>query len=493
MEIQHSIRRSGVAILGIAAIAAGALGLTASPALAVPGDGGTGSITVHKLEQGSAPIGANDGSVLDTTGATPLVAGFTACVVDGVDLSVAADWERLKDMTLTLDASGDPVLQEGGAPRTLSACVEQTTAAATGATEFAGLNADRAYVVYESVPAVNAVTNAQPTLITVPYPGNGTGAAWNYNPHIYPKNVIAGSGATKQGEIIGDKVSFDVTLPINPLGATETYNEVRINDQLSNFLQYTGGAVKLLNSGGTEVALVANTDYTLSTPSGAGGDEVVLTMLAPGLVKVNANIGGSIVLTIDADAIGTGTTANEAQLTINGKTTDPGTGPEVIDPEEFFAGAHIHKDARNKGAASNVPLAGAGFDVYAVDAATTVCPATPAAGDDLVIDNDVSAASGDTPDHVLAAGKYCVYEVQVPQGYKGLNGGVLFDVTGADSEVTVVNTQIGSDAGDLPDLPITGAAASMLLLVAGGALLAVGIVFFVMRRRAQEEEPTAVS
>lgn len=483
-------RRTVTALVGAAALVLGSTALLAGPAFADPGDGGDGTLTIHKLEQPEGGnLGPNDGSEIDVSSATPLVAGFTVCTIDDIDLTDAADWERLKGITLTLDGNGDPVATEGGTNLTLTCGTEQMTQASDGTTAFT-LPADKAYVVYESTVAENAIPAAAPFLVTVPYPGNGAAGqdTWNYAPHIYPKNTLAGGGATKDGEVVGDKVTFDIAVPIPQLGEGETYTELRVNDQLGSFLSYTSGSVTFEDASGSPVTLVAGTDYTLTPADGAGtgGDEVVLTFLTPGLAKLDANTGGTVRLQITADATGSGSTANEAQITINGTTTDPGTGPSVVDPEEFFSGAHILKEAKNKGAAANVPLAGATFDVYTAAEGLTDCPAEPDPVATKVIDAAESGADGKTPNQVLGEGKYCVYEVGVPAGYKPMSGGMLLEVTGEDASVTVVNTQIGADEGDLPTLPITGAMGNVLLVAGGAALLLVAGALIAARRKQQQ-------
>lgn len=477
-----------LALLGVATLAAASVVLIGGPALAAPGDAGSGTLTVHKLEQPDGAIGPNDGTEIDVSGATPLVAGFTVCGIDDLDLSDPAAWNRLANITINLDPGGNPVATENGTALALSCGTEQMTVLPTGATSFE-LDADAAYVVYESTKAANATTGAQPSLITVPYPGSGAAGqdVWNYSPHLYPKNVLAGSGATKDGSVIGDQVSFDIRVPVNPLGAGETYTELRINDQLADFLTYTGGAVTLTAADGSNVPLTAGTHYTLTAPGGTGGDEVILTMVGAGLELLDANIGGVLQLTIDADATGTGSTANEAQITVNGTSTDPGTGPQTPDPEEFFAGAHLVKLAQNKGATDTVPLAGAIFDVYTAAAAATECPATPDPDETRVLTGQVSGTNGLTPNRVLAVGTYCVYETDVPAGYKGLSGGMLFDVAGEDASVSVVNTQIGADEGDLPQLPLTGATGGILLGVGGAALLLITGLLLNARRKQRQE------
>lgn len=490
MTVTASNRARTIALLSTATLAAAAFTMIATPASAAPGEGGEGSITVFKLEQPDGDLGPNDGSILDTTGAKPVVAGFTTCTIDDIDLSAASDWDRLRNITITLDANGSPIVSESGTALSTSCGAEQTTDAETGGTTFASLPADKAYVVYESSMPANAVAVAEPTLLTIPYPGAGTGDVWNYHPAIYPKNVLAGSGSTKNGSIIGDQVTFDVTVPVNALAAGETYAQFRIRDALSASLKYTGASVMLRDAAGAPVPLVEGTDYTLTAPSGDGGDVVVFDMLTSGLAALDANIGGVFVLTINADAIGTGDTSNTAEITVNGATGEA----TVVDPDEFFSGARIMKEAQNRGATSNVPLAGAQFDVYAADASATSCPAEPAADAERVLSGETSGADGLTPSRVLAAGTYCVYETVVPAGYRGLQGGLLFEVAGADSSITVVNEQIGSAEGDLPSLPLTGGSGTALLLGAGAALVALGVgayFFLAARRRRQEEEEAA--
>lgn len=486
MNTTHNRRIRAVSLLGAALLAATSAAFMATPAFAAPGTapgtGGEGTLTVHKLEQPSGgSLGPNDGSEIEIGGAKPLVAGFRACTVEGFDLAIPSDWERIKDIELSLDASGKPIAQEGGTDLTLTCGDEQSTSATDGTTEFT-LAADAVYVVYESKPAPNAIPSASPTLITIPYPGSGAegSPAWNYNPHIYPKNAIVGGGATKDGAIIGSHVTFDISVPIAALEAGTKYSEFRINDTLADFLEYTKGSVVLFNKAGLPVSLTAGTDYTLTSPTGSGGVEVVLNLEAPGLEKLDDNIGGRIVLTIEAAAIGTGSTENVADITVNGKTV---TGPEVVDPEEFFAGAHILKHAKNKGSDTEVPLAGAAFDIYSADESATSCPAEPDPAAVKVVEGTVSGEDGNTPNEVLGAGSYCVYETKVPSGYKPMAEGALLEVSGEDASITVVNTQIGADDGDLPNLPITGAMGTVLLVLGGVALIAVATGLIIVRRR----------
>ncbi|MFT0848724.1 SpaH/EbpB family LPXTG-anchored major pilin [Actinomycetaceae bacterium L2_0104] len=480
---------SGIAIASLGLIAVGA------PALAAPGEGGTGSITIHKYEQPTdGDLGPADGSDLGAiTGQKP-VSGveFSICEIGGLDLAGSADWERISDLGVSLNAQGTPVLSftgSGTAP-TLGSCTPLGLTDGNGETVAAGLAADRAYVVYESGPLPNTVYLSQPAIVSVPFPGNGQDGqpVWNYNPHIYPKNVLAGSGATKNAEVIGANISFDISIPINHLGFDGNgdpikYTQFEISDQLNGALSYQGSSVTLAAQGGGDVPLAAG-DYTVTEANGL----VKLVLNASGLAKLDANIGGTLVFTIDAVADGSGDTSNTATITVNGKGGDV----EVPEPQKFHSGAHVLKTAMNKGASSAVPLGGATFELYSnVDAAAIgSCPANVADAASTLKKVDtgsvgfVSASgSGATPNLVLAEGDYCVYETGVPAGYKGVVTGTKLTVASEDASVTIQNTQIGSDEGDLPSLPLTGATGQILMLLAAVILLAVGGGLYLMRRR----------
>lgn len=483
-------RRGAAAFASSIVLATFGLLTVGVPVNAIPGDGGTGTLTIHKYEQPSGDLGPSDGSDLGSVTAIPVEGvKFSVCQINNLDLATSADWEEVNKATLSNNGASAPGLTYTGskvpAP-TLGTCTELSATDATGVATTS-LAADRAYAVYESSPLSNTVTAAQPFIITVPFPGNGTSGqpVWNYDPHVYPKNTLAGSGATKNGMIIGNKVTFDVTVPVIPLLAGDTYSEFIITDTLNSDLTYSASSVMLTN-GGTN--LLSPGDYTLVESGGT----VTLTMTTAGRAKLDANIGGVVTLTINADAKGNGNTSNKANIQLNGARTEV----EIISPQDFFSGAHVKKNAQNKGASTEVPLAGATFMVYSkVNAATiTACPATQllAAADFTLhkVDTDiapfVSGTTGMTPTLTLAKGDYCVYETEVPAGYKGETNGKKLTVDSVDTFVTFLNTQVGATAGDLPNLPITGAQGQILMMIIGVALVSVaGGVYLVRRRRSE--------
>ncbi len=467
-----------------------------SAAQAAPGDMGTGSITVHKFAEPDSATGLpNDGNAIDEGDLDGLTAldgvGFTVVPIEGLPLGTAANWDKLKDLVVTTDAGGNPILS-GVTGASLGTPLAEIDTSNGGIAEFANLPADKAYVVYESTPLPSTVTVAQPAIVTVPYPGDAANP-WNYDIHIYPKNVVLNNGSSKNATVIGNQITFDISYLINNLGADEQgdpvfYTQFMISDALSAGLTYVSSTVSLVD--GTTVTTVPNTEYTLNTSGNpltltfdnADGDDV-LTFLQNNIGKT---VKWTIVTTADAAAT---STSNTADLTVNGDTF-PVSVPE---PQAIFSGATIKKEANNKGASANVPLGGAGFEVWSKPnaGAISACPAYA----DLDVDVDglvkadlgtltSNATTGLTSEMVLGAGDYCVYETVVPAGYKGALGGAKLTIAADDAQVTIVNDQFGTSGGDLPGLPITGAAGRVLMIIAGGAVLFLAIgLFFVRRRR----------
>lgn len=507
-----------LALLGTTALTAGALGAFgiiaapgfAAPAFAAPGDGGTGSITVHKHEQTSAPLGPNDGTELDLSGQSvnPLVAGFRSCTIGGIDLATQTDWLRLKNLVVTPAAAPaqPPAVTEGGIPLPLTCGSEQKTQASDGTTTFANLPADRAYVIYESASPHGALKVAAPAIITVPYPGTTSGT-WNSHPHIYPKNVIVGSGATKTSKDTFGALTYTITVPIRPLPAGETYTEFIIEDQLSQTLTYSKLAtVKLTNSAGPAVPLTA-ADYTLTGTLNVPKTKIVLTLTPAGLGKLDTSIGEKLVLTFQASSRIADNTANTALVRINGSASvnqralRSGGETEIGTPGNgwHYGGQHYDIFVTDPKTGVRTPVEGVGFQTYMMpDRAVTSCPATEAEitslpnwEDDLLgpdPEDILSGADGiswmtGNSSQGLHVGAYCGYLKILPQGLKGFAGPYYHNVVDLNGKVEVELFRTDITAGDMPSLPQTGAAGNFVLVVGGTVLLLAAGTLMVARRR----------
>ncbi|WRS30836.1 SpaH/EbpB family LPXTG-anchored major pilin [Actinomycetaceae bacterium MB13-C1-2] len=486
------------AVVGATVLAISALGGGVAMA-AVPGDGGTGTIIVHKFENPDTPTGLPaDGSAIDPTeldGLKPLPGvGFTVVPITGIDLSTQEGWLALKNLSVSVNpTTGEPILSGTGVPPIAlgTPMTEQYTGAA-GDTTF-NVSADKAYVVYESSPLPGTTTVAQPTILTVPYPGAKPGDAWNYNVNIYPKNVVV-DVASKDATVVGNNIVWNVNYDVLSLGAGKTYTEFKIADTLGAGITYVSSRV-YLTDGTTKQELDLTDDYTL--PGTAPALSMELT--SAGLAKLDEKVADPAKWTLVWEITATAgedadNTSNTAAITVNGKT--PPTEVEVTTPQTLHHGAYVMKQAKNVGETSNVPLAGAEFEIYGLpNAATGTCPAyagltaagyLPAwSGGTLT-----SAATGKTGEMTLAAGSYCVYETKIPAGYKGdASAGTVLSVGADGAFTTIVNTQIGSDAGDLPSLPITGAQGRVLLALVGTGLVALAVGLYLVRRnRGQHQD-----
>lgn len=515
------------ALLGVAALAAGSLGLITTPAFADPGAGGTGSITVHKYEEMGKEMGPNDGSQLDLSGLTTngLVAGFTACTIGGIDLAKASDWSRLKDLTVTAGnpTSTAPAVMEGANRLTLSCGSQQMTSALTFDTAFSGLTADRAYVVYESQAPKGSLKAAEPAIVTVPYP-SATGSSWNYHPHIYPKNSIVGSGVTKSASSTFGRTKYTITAPIKPLAAGVTYDNFEIMDQLSKFLIYTGPTkVTLSNAAGITTTLVRGTDYELTGDQNVAQTKLEMKLSRPGLTLLEASIGGKLVLTFTADedkAAPGFTLANWARTTINGVSTlgvggrsaaraaTPGGNGEdagVVNPaEDHYALTHFQVYGTIAGSGVKTPLAGVGFQAHMLpNPAATSCPATeaeiyadPKWNEDLlgfdpedVMSDSTGRAQMLPGTRATAGGAYCAYIKIIPNGYKASPGPIYMYLDADDLEFEVVLESVNITSGDLPALPLTGASTNVALIAAGTALLMGAGALALARRRGMTFAP----
>ncbi|GEM_PF-1130552 len=513
MYSTHKLGAKVFALAAAAAVTTGGIAFAAAPAFAAPGDGGDGTITVTKYEQPDGNLGANDGGQLTSISGSPVpIAGstFTVCQVTGVDLTNAADWDKLAGVSLAPNGTLEPTMPTGLG---LTDCADMDPTNANGVSTGT-YDADQAYVVYESVLPTGSTGPAQPALVTLPYP-KADGSGWATDVYLYPKNTLAGEGATKTSTVLGDEIIYTLKENLEPLAVGATYTEFGFTDALQTSLLYTSLSVVMFDEDGDEFPL-ASGDYTQSTPpastSTTGGQTVTWDLTASGLAKVNdpdnGLVGGAshIEATLTTRALSGTSGANTVSYRLNGASSN------VSDPapKTVVGGQYLLDLARNRGVAESptydgyVTLAAAKFDVWQMGAGTTVCPTTEptaatanvdstTAGSGDVVGEVISAwtagSDGKTPTEILAEGVYCAYETTVPAGYKGDPNGELLTVTASsDLLATIVNTQIGADSGDLPALPVTGGSGSVMLMTAGGALVLLGIVLFVVSRRRHARE-----
>jgi len=411
--------------LGGAAVASAAPGDPDSP-LILPGEATepiTGTVTVHKHEQGSSAGSPANGLPQDVTSDPIPGVTFTArqivSVTDvsgthNIDLTTNQGW--LNAALLVRDSDGDWTFD--GQPATPNFAAEthtEDTGPADGTYEdavFADLPVGL-YLFQETAAPAN-VTKSAPWVMTVPLTdpiGDSAGdigpnERWNYNIHVYPKNSITGVTKSVADAIavkVGDPVAWTVTGDI-PLVANPEFNsdedvsagnlkffaptayvvkddlDVRLTPASSNPVVVT------LMDGGS-VSLDA-ADYTIAwadpNPVGAGS-ELTLTFTTAGLNKLGlavssaanpGNVKVQVVLNTvvtslnnpdDVDdptngTIGDGIIRNQAELFPNQSAVDSDTPVLSNEPESRWGDIIIRKvDATD----SENLLAGAEFQVFA--------------------------------------------------------------------------------------------------------------------------------
>ncbi|MGQ3385086.1 SpaH/EbpB family LPXTG-anchored major pilin [Glutamicibacter sp. TV12E] len=462
-----SEQRLGKLIAGASALAlagAGLLGATAAAADDAPGidSGMTGSISIHKSS--ATPGEAGDGNeITPDPGLDKELAGveFTLQQVlhDGspIDLSTAEGWELSEAVTSTGSAPSLP-----SAEYTLGASTATTTDA-SGVATFSGLNLGL-YLVTETKSGDNLISQKHdPFWVTVPYPNED--GSWNYNVHVYPKNLLNEINLSKTvddtAQLLGDNVTWtlETTVPASDL----PYESFTLTDVLPAQLTFVSWGALSLNGAPLDAA-----DYEISA------DNTEISLTGSGLAKLDsageATFTISMVTTVNAIPED-GKVVNEASLTINGTT--------VKDPANTNLGT-IKLIKTDEG---DQILAGAKFELYAeapVDGEPTGDPIATATTNDsgeiiwqvhVGIDDDLTET-------------YWVRETVAPAGFV-LPANPWSEVPAVDAGATAELT-ISNHKADGPDLPLTGAQGTLLFTLAGIGLMAVAGGAVLVQRRARQ-------
>jgi len=465
---RFSRRLRFLASAGVAA----ALLAAATPAHASSADIDTSApvtLTIHKFEQPAAgTLGANDGMKIAHPGGTPLAGvEFTVQKVTDIDLRTDAGWATASTLTVA-DVYGS------SSTHTLGTGIVKTTDSSgeitlTSPTVDLGL-----YLVRETAPGASSVVSpAVPFLVSLPQPANG---AWNYDVHVYPKNAVSRVTKTvddSKAHVIGDTLAWTITNDVSKAPAGTSISSYEISDTLESRLGYTRTTVSLID-GSTTSTLAATTDYTLTAPTVGTSGAVVVSLTSAGLAALNG-VGSTARVVVEIDttvvSIGDGTISNTATAYIN----DPQhTHGATSTPAPSTWGAlrivkHVTGD-------STKTLAGAVFDIYAVDPTT--------AGATAVVTGATTDANGSVRVAGLRTGDYWLVETTAPTGYQKLAQPVKIAVA--------VGSLASPNLADIADspippftLPLTGGATGAAFTVAGGALvtLALGVVLLRRARR----------
>ncbi len=229
------------------------------------------SVTVHKYSAVAPSSQAGNGLELSEAEAAALGkplpgATFTlSYITDQGAVTSATD-----PATVATNAAVDP--DGTGGPLTGNVVTD-----ANGLATWGGL--DQGYYVLKeiSTPGAGYPTVSAPTIITLPMGITEDGTGFNYDVHVYPKNVSNSklTKTTNNNDYYeeGDTVSWKIDAALNTgtgwlsyvnSSSVTEYGEVTINDLLDPRLSYTAKSAKLTALGGAAgpVALTVDTDYT---------------------------------------------------------------------------------------------------------------------------------------------------------------------------------------------------------------------------------------
>lgn len=330
-------------MIASAALAVGLLATSVS-ASGLPDASEKGSITVHKLAAMGESTTNHDGTEITDTSmlGTPLAgAKFSLYKVDP-DADIDSDTDPD-----TLAASSDATL------------VSQQTTPANGVIVWDELDIGYYVLVEDEAPA--GYEGSVSSIITLPFgfnpdPGNDDATTeYNYNVHVYPKNVnnseiIKTVTDEQSAYVVGDTVSWEIGAKIDIskglYDETPYYGSLKITDPLDERLTYTAESASLTLTGGSSpAALTVGTHYTETiTTDGTTGAQTVewdLTNagleLAQGRGSTGITVNISTVVNSKAQNSGTSSISNTASINIEylsgdevEEEVDPDTEPEIL-------------------------------------------------------------------------------------------------------------------------------------------------------------------
>lgn len=518
----HSRKRSFLA--GISAVAASAMliiagGSAAQAAPSIPT--GDGSITVHKFVQPAVNGADNNGLELPTgatDGWTPLAgAEFTAKLVPGIDLTTNAGWLAAQQLSVS-----DAATAAAGSPGIASGLT-----GADGLATIAPLPIGL-YLVEETTTPAGHI-GAAPFLVTIPMTHPTDLDKWISDVHVYPKNATIGSKTVEDKDAIqlGDSVVWTIKGAVQAPASGQKITGYAIADKLDAKLTYqaTPGAVATITQPDAVAGqLIAGTDYKVTVFASSNTVAAILT--ATGLEKLTAaklsNPTTEVQLVVPTVVNAVGEIENTGLIFPNGEGVDqgfggdPGNPTDPTDPTDkceencYTTPGAITKwgditFTKVNDATPAVGLAGAEFQIYAVDPSTTGATPLELSIDDLGTKSNtfVSTADGTVvipglrysnwangvliDDNHDDFQPYWIVETKAPEGFELLaqpikvklnEKVVVLDGAAAGDFTNLVNVK--KNAGF--ELPLTGGAGTWML-TAGGLLLIVGGGVLAIRRK----------
>lgn len=491
----------------------------------LPADGTTGTLTVHKYSTTSSSQIPGDGLPITNPGnlGTPLDnVGFTLYpIVEDYDESAGTGYQVTAATQAELDADFDAFMA-AHAPTAYGTGEQKTVA---GTTKWENLPMGY-YVLVETTPPANLnVAPMAPAIITMPMGITASGSGWNFDVHVYPKNVKL-DDVTKEINSsstifnVGDTVPYTITGKIKvALRAGDegdySYGDWSMADPLDRRLTLNTASVKLIAEGGNPAPIELETDDYTQTYITDEDDEdnfntVTWALTQDGKDKL-AEAGATGIRiefttqvnskALDGSPSGSPTITNTAEMNQRAANTTeivgPATPPGPL-PSFTLAGITIKKIDGNT---PTTLLDGAEFKIATSEANARggVWVQSGVTGQDAIVvtgDNpgttEVEKGWGyfsglpvsDTDDTV-----YYLYESKAPGGY--VHDQSVFKVTitagNKTASIEIQNQKIGDPPVDNPNpsfqLPKTGGIGTIIFAIVGVALMGLAVVVLVKSRK----------
>ena len=317
--------------------------------------------------------------------------------------------------------------------------------------------------------------------------------------HLYPKNRAADKPIVEKtppvlSDYNGNILTWTVKSEIpSSLKAEQGVQSYVITDTMSQGITYSGNLSLFYKSGGKNVDLIDDEDY--STTAEAGSTSLSVTLKSDGFTKlgnalstghIDSDTNGRKILYMEYDTVinisqedfeASTTPENDVKLEFtNSDGTDYEDDSETIIVDKFSGLKLIKKD----GSDETILLPGAKFKIYtklsgnAVDTSSVL---KDSAGTEIEF---TTGANGEFFYGGLGAGSYYIVETAAPAGYKHLTNYTEVTISDADvennnvKETTVLNYR---DNGF--SLPTTGGAGTILFIIAGITLITAAIVLYI--------------
>ena len=383
---------------------------------------------------------------------------------------------------------------------------------------FTGL--DYGYYVVAVPGATLANASGQyATLVSVDSPTVDTTIKGNL-PTVVKK--VNGESATSAK--IGDTLTFTLTSTIPDMSAYDTYT-FNFKDTLSKGLTY--GDITSVTVEGVAAPLVKDTDYTVTTSTGADNNTLLTVAMTDFKNKQQVNAGKKITVTYTATlnenaVVGGAGNVNSATIQYSNDPSSTGTGESEPDKVRVFTyGFTVDKYTGDKYDADATRLAGAEFtltakgDTSAIkfvqvnagsateDAVYRVAKAGETAGTTTTI---TTPANGKVVFQGLKNGEYTLTETKAPAGYNKLASAIGVKVNGSNDGTDTTNATVNitynndnngttydqtASNGVIPVqnksgaiLPGTGGMGTIAFTVIGVLVIALGVAWTLKRKNA---------